>query len=227
MAKASIDIKALKHDAFRDKMLELANYGYKHRFWVAGVVAVLIAATGLGFGYRAYLDYAAGQEAEAFHAAERVLSDPGLAPEKRAAAAEKALGAFLENHPGGSLAPFAWMYLAQLHWQDKEYPAARAAYEKAREHGRATAFTRQLAAIGLARLLEGEGKLAEAAALIRTLPDQPYGDLKAYSLGRLAAADKKPEEARKQFEKVVVEHPGSSLAGWANDAMAILPGAPQ
>lgn len=227
MARASIDIKALKRDAFREKVLEVAGYAYKHRYWAGGVVLLLVVVTGLGFGFRAYQDYTARQEAEAYYGAERVLSDPGLDGAKRNAAGKKALGAFLEAHSGGSLAPFAWMHLAQIHWEEKNFPAAHTAYRQAREHDDATALTRQLAAIGEARLLEAEGKLAEAAALIRTLPDAAYADLKAFSLGRLAAAGKKPEEARKQFEKVVVEHPGSSLAGWANDAMAILPGSPQ
>ncbi len=58
---------------------------------------------------------------------------------------------------------------------------------------------------------------------MRTLSDQPYDELKAYQLGRLASARNQSEEARRQFEKVTHGEPGSALAEWARQQLDFRP----
>jgi cytochrome c-type biogenesis protein CcmH/NrfG len=227
MARYSIDIKTLRHDAFRDKFFEWADVAYRHRYWAIGVVAALVVITASTFAFFGYQRYAAQRQADDFYAAEKALNAPSAEGTESIQTAKNALQDFLAKYPDGSLSPYAWMYLAEIHWAEKELSKAKEAFRRARESDRATALTRQLATIGEAKLNEAEGSFSAAVRLFESLPDQPYGDLKAFHLGRLAAIAQSPAEAKKQFEKVLGEHPRSGLAAWANDAMAVLPDQPQ
>lgn len=224
MARDHIDIKELRRDAFREKVFLIAGWVYHRRYWAAAATASIVVAVGLIFAYFGYQNYQAEAQAESFYAVERILNDTAIEQKKKDARAKPALEKFLRESPEAGLSPFAWMYLAQIAWREGDLPGAKEAYQQAKTHSRSHIFTRQLAVIGEAKLREAEGDLAGSAEIFKALPDEPFGDLKAYNLGRLAALTNRTEEARQQFEKVVNQQPRSRLAGWADDALAALPG---
>ncbi len=223
MAKHSIDKKTLRRDIIREKMLGLVDLAIRYRRWVIAGSVVIVCAVVLAFAYGWNQGRIAEQQAAMFYGVEKIMSDATVPEQERKTAAKKALADFLEAYPDARLSPYAWMYLAQMHWSDEDIDAARNAFTNALEHGRATEFTRHLAMIGQAKLYESSEAYEASAEQYKKLPDKPFSDLKAYNLGRIAAAGRRTDEAREQFKKVVNHFPPSRLAQWANDAMSFLP----
>ena len=216
MAKHSIDRKTLRRDVIREKMLALVDLTNRNLKWVITGLTVLVVLVGLAFAYGWYQGRIASEQATAFYAAEKIIQNSTLPEKERKAAAIKGLTEFLDAYPDASLSPYAWMYLAQIQWADDKIEDAKQSFKMVLEHGSTTPFTRHLAMIGQAKLHEADKAYADSAAQYKNLPDKPFSDLKAYNLGRLAAAENRPEEAREQFKKVVNHFPPSRLAQWAN-----------
>jgi predicted negative regulator of RcsB-dependent stress response len=223
MARHSIDKKTLKRDIIHEKMLGLVELANRYRKWVIAGSAAIVCIVALVFAYGWYQGRIAEQQAAKFYEVEKIMSDATVSEQERKTAAKKALAEFLEAYPDARMSAYAWMYLAQIHWSEEETEAARNAFTKALEHGRATEFTRHLATIGQAKLYESSAAYEASAEQYKKLPDKPFSDLKAYNLGRIAAAGRRTEEAREQFKKVVNHFPPSRLTQWANDAMSFLP----
>lgn len=223
MARHSMDKKELRQDVIRERMLALVALAEKKRKSIIAASVVLVALIGLIFAYGWQQGRALEEQAAGFYAVEKIITDSTAAGSERNENAVKALKAFIAAHPDARLAPYAWMYLAQIYWGEDKNEEAKNAFKIVLEHGSTTEFTRNLALIGEAKLYEGDGGFKRSEERYRNLPDKPFSDLKAYNLGRLAAADKRPQEAREHFKKVVNHFPPSRLARWANDAMSVLP----
>ncbi|HEX9844505.1 MAG TPA: tetratricopeptide repeat protein [bacterium] len=210
-----IDRKTLKEDAFRDTMFWMIDWVYQRRLWfIAGVSAVLVVAVA-GFGYYTYRQSRVKAETGRFYQAERSGSSPDLSEAERQSRARKAYEAFLAEYPSSHLAPVAWMHVARLAWKQGDVEAARKAFQAVLAHGDAPPSQRDLARVGLATLDESQGDLAASAEQYKAIPDHPYQELKALSLGRIASARHQNEEARQYFEKAARAAPGSVLAEWA------------
>ncbi len=210
-----IDRKALKEDAFRDSMFWTIDWVYQRRQWfIAGVSGVLLVAAA-GFGYYYYHRAQLRAQAEQFYQAERSASNPELSDTERQARARKAYDEFLATYPSSRLAPVAWMHLARQAWQTGDLDAARKAFLAVLAHSQTAPAQRDLAHIGLGKLEESQGNLAAAAEQYKAVSEAAFGDLKELSLGRIAAAQQQPEEARQHFEKAARAAPGSQLAEWA------------
>ena len=210
-----IDRKALKEDAFRDSMFWAIDWVYQRRQWfIAGVSAVLIVAAG-GAGYYYYHRSQLRAQAEGFYQAERAGSSPELSEAERQGRARKAYEAFVATHPSSGLAPVAWMHVARLAWKAADLDGARKAFQAVLAHGQTTPPQRDLAHIGLGKLEESQGNLPAAAEQYKAVAEAAFDELKELSLGRIAAAQQQPEEARQHFEKAARAAPGSQLAEWA------------
>lgn len=223
MARDHIDRKTLKHDAFRDSMFHLIHRLYTYRMWIIAGVSFVVLVAVAGGGYYYWQRYQSRTEAQAFYHAEQRYTDDQLARTERLQQSERAFRQFLDDYPDATLAPSAWMYLAQIHWEQNEPDAARKAFEAVLKHPEATPALRDVARIGLATVAEAGGDLEQAATYIREVSDKPYEALKAYNLGRLAARQDQLEEARQQFEKVARAQPSSALNEWARQALDYLP----
>lgn len=223
MAKYTLDKKTLRQDIIREKMIALVELAHRNRKSIIAGSIALVALVGVIFAHGWYQGRIANEQAEKFYAVEKIMADTTLPDRERRTATTKVLKDFLAAYPDARLSPYAWMYLAQIYWAEEKIEQARQAFKKAQAHGSATVFTRQLAMIGEAKLDETGKKFKQSAARYAKLPDKPYSDLKAYNLGRLAAANQRPKEAREHFKKVVNQFPPSRLAQWAHEAMSFLP----
>lgn len=215
-----IDRKALKEDAFRDTAFWLIDWAYQRRaILIAAGTVVLLAVAG-GAGYYYYRESMLTQQSERFHEAERAGMAPAdLSADESQARVRKAFEGFVAQYPDSPLAPPAWMNVARLAWKASDRDAARAAFQHVRDHPEASPALRNLAQIGLAKLDEAEGRLDQAAAEYQGVSDGIFDELKALSLGRVAALQDKNEEARQYFEKAARGTDGTALAEWARQQL--------
>jgi len=223
MVKHLIDKQTLKHDLIRESMWDFVGYLNKKRKWVilGGVVVLLLVASIAG-GF-AYQNFRLQEETIRFYRVEKLITETGLEGKKALEDTKKELSAFLEEYPNGQLAPLALMFKAKIAWIEKDLDSAQKDYRHVMDHSSSTATNKNLATIGLAKLHETRGEYDEAIRLYKTLPEKPYADLKAVSLGRIAIAQNKPAEAKQHFEQVTKQFPPSSLAPMARDAISNLP----
>ena len=134
---------------------------------VAAVVVVLGgAATAVWYWLSAQQARATTAYAEALGRAQTTRS-PQASPETRAAAARD-LEAALQRYPTASMAPQAAYELAGLRYADRQYAAARSAYEIAA--GRSAAGTvRTLSRVGIAYTWEAERNFPKAIETLQGL----------------------------------------------------------
>lgn len=222
MASDRIDRKELEHDPYRDVVFELIDYVYTWRRWfiLGGIALVLIIGAGAG-GYF-YTQRAERIEAEALMVATRTLENPAVTQDARLSGAAQAFRAFVESHPRSSLAPVAWLYLARIAWEQKQFDPAAQAFQHVLDDRKSSPLLRAQALVGLGKLKEAQGKTAEAISLYMQMGDG-FQDLKQLSLGRAALASGNVKEAREHFLQAAGAQGYNGVTLQAREALDFLP----
>jgi tetratricopeptide (TPR) repeat protein len=184
---------------------------------VVGVAVVLLALLlGVGGWY-----WQASQERQATGlyatALARVQQSRAAqsAPESRAAAI-KDLEAALQSYPSASSAPQAAYELGGLKYQDRQYAAARSAYELALARG-SQGTVRSLARLGVAYSWEAERDFPKAVTAYQTLvgdlrPADPLFEEALAGLGRVQELAGRKDDAVQTYRRFVKERPKSPRA---------------
>lgn len=223
MARERFKRKALKEDVVQDTLFLLIDWGFKKRRWlIAGVLTVLIIAAA-GYGTFQYRESIAKKEAERFAEIGQDDGKKQLSPAEREDRVRTRLESFIKDFPDGTLTPPAWMSLARIAWYKGNLIAAGKAFQAVMDHPKSTLPQKDLSVLGLAQLAEKNGDLTKAEGYLNSLSEPAYADLKAYHLGRIAAARKDTKTARQHFEKVSRGEPGSPLAEWARQNLDFNP----
>lgn len=217
------DRKSLKEDAIQDTLFWLIDWAHKRLMWIVSLATAIVVIAGGGYGYLLYQDSLQLSQAEAYYQFLRQAAQPELSTQERKTKEKEAYESFLQGHPGSNLAPVAWLNLARLAWERGDLEEARRTFQLAAAHNHSSAAQQDIARLGLARIEEAQGNIDASEAHLRSLSDQPYDELKAYQLGRLASARNQNEEARRQFQKVSQGEPGSALAEWARQQLDYRP----
>jgi predicted negative regulator of RcsB-dependent stress response len=222
MAPNRIDRKELEHDPYRDIVFELIDYVYARRRWfILGAIALLAIAGAAGGGY-VYFQRAERIEAEALMAAMRTLDDPSQTQEARMNGAAQAFRAFVETHPRSGLTPIAWLVLARIAWEQKQFEPAAQAFQHVLDERKSSPLLRAEALVGLGKLKEAQGKPAEAISLYQQMGDS-FQDLKQLSLGRAALASGNVKEAREHFLQAAGAQGYTGVTIQAREALEFLP----
>ena len=135
---------------------------------VIGAVVILVGGVAGGVWY-----WLSAQQARATSAyADALLRaqasrNPQVPPDARAAAA-RGLEAVLQLYPAAAMAPQAAYELAGLRYADRQYPAARSAYEVAAGKG-AAGTVRTLSRVGIAYTWEAERNFPKAIETLQAL----------------------------------------------------------
>lgn len=223
MARKALDDKHLKSDPFQDLLFQAIDYVYMRRRRFIIAAALLLSVVGLAAGTFAYSKMLQGQTTEAFNAAEQVYHDRTLSREDRLNQSSETFRMFVSEHSGSTLTPYAWAYIAAIGLEKGNPEQADEAYQKVIAHETASESLRAIAQAGLAMIRENQNRLEESGQLYRTLPQARYGDLTAYSLGRIAVSRNDMDEARQLFESIDQNFPDSPLARWAREALSYYP----
>jgi len=223
MAQSHLSKEELRHDMVQDTLLESIDYLQHHLKWVVAVAAVAVVVVAGGIGYYTYTQQAAQQQSAAYYSAEKLLAQSNVSAEDRVKQTESALQAFLKANADSRLAPAAYGYLARFAFERKDYAGAEAAYKSALSHAKIDTVQRTIVLLGLGKLMEAQGKPAEALPYFNQIADKHFDDAKAYAIGSADLAAGKAEDARKQFQQAVTGQPGTSVATWAKDALDYLP----
>jgi predicted negative regulator of RcsB-dependent stress response len=219
MAREALTKDELRQDPFKDWFFHAVDYVHKRRkrFIAGGTAALVIVVAGVALWVGQRLS--AQRMAERFNEAERIALNTIANPKDAAKQARDAFQAFVDDYPDAALSPYAWMRLASLAGADGDAAAAEKALRRILDSGRAPGSLRAVAATALAKLYEDRGERTKSEELYRGLEQEPFGDLAEYSLGRLALADRKAEEARQHFQAVEQQHPESALAQLARQVL--------
>jgi predicted negative regulator of RcsB-dependent stress response len=223
MAQSHLTKEELRHDVVQDTLLETVDYLQRHLKWVLIAAAVAVVVVAGGIAYLAYLQQVAQQESAAYHAAEKLLSQPNVPVEERIKQTESALQAFLKANPNSRLAPAAYAYLARFAFERKDFAKAEEAFQSALAHSKIDPLQRTIVLMSLGKLREAQGKPAEALPFFNQISDKHFDDAKAYALGTAELAEGKADAARKQFQQALTGPPGTSISTWAKDALDYLP----
>jgi len=224
MAQVKLTKKELEHDPLQDALFDLVHKAYEHRLaLISGAVAVLLVAGAALGGYAYYLNQRRAA-AEAFYRATAILDDTALTQEESFKQAAAAFTTFVSQYSQSRLAPAAHLYLAKIAWHQQALEDAAHQFRQVLDEGDALPEQRAIALTGLGMVLETQGKPDQAKSTYEQLPDPPFGDLKAFNLGRLAMASGNDAEARRQFQRVIAAGTDEvELSQQAKDALSFLP----
>ena len=99
MARDHLTRKEMREDVFQDTMFHMVDYVYqKRRQFIAGAVAVLVVAAGIG-GYFWYRTAQAQAIAEAYYGVEQVRDDTSLEGDAHREKVLEALYQFTATYP--------------------------------------------------------------------------------------------------------------------------------
>lgn len=223
MARDHLDRKALKEDPYQDAAFWLIDWIYQRRALIGSLVTAVVLVVVAGFAYYFYQRSVDKELAGKFYQAERIQPGSDLTEEQTRESLREGYRAFLKENPQARLAPVAWLNLARFAWEEKEPKTAREAFQAVQAHAKSTQAQQDIARLGIAKIEEAQGNLEASATQYNLLPDQPYEELKAYNLGRIASMRKQSDEARIQFEKAARNSSESSLARWAREQLDYRP----
>ena len=223
MARNKLNRKALKEDVYQDTMFWAIEWMYQRRVLLGSLVTVVVVGVTAGFAYYFYQRFVDRELAGKFYQAERIERGPDLTEDQIKKSIREGYQAFLKEYPQAKLAPVAWLNLARFAWEEKDPKTAREAFQSVLDHSKSTSAQQDIAHLGIAKIEESQGELDASASNYNLLPDQPYEELKAYNLGRIASIRNQSDEARIQFEKAARNSLDSSLARWARERLDYRP----
>ncbi|MFI5399792.1 MAG: tetratricopeptide repeat protein [SAR324 cluster bacterium] len=222
MSSNNFDRKELSRDPFQETFYAVADYVYRRgRMFILAGAGLLVALAAVS-GYYAYTRYTERADAAALLQADGVLHDASLADDVRVRTGAEAYRKFVYTRPGSALAPVAWMALARLAWDQRQWEAAGQAFQQVLDHRKTPAVLRTEALLGLGQLKEQEGKPAEAKALYEQIGDS-FQDARQLELGRAALAAGNTQQAREYFLQASAGAANSSVTIQARQALDYLP----
>jgi tetratricopeptide (TPR) repeat protein len=181
---------------------------------IAVVVAVVVIGGGLWYWRSAAESRAAGAYAFAMTRAS-AAREPTAAPAAKAAAAQ-ALEAALQSHPSASPAAQAAYELGNLRFDQRQYPAARSAYEIAiAKAGSGT--IRTTARLGVAYAWEAEKDFPKAIAAFQSVlsglkPDDAFYEEALLALARDDELAGRKDDAVQTYRRLLKEVPKTRRA---------------
>ena len=221
MSQDHFDRKDLTHDPLQEWFFETYDYVQKRiKLFILGGLGVVVVVVAVG-GYIGYTRYTDRVDSEEYLKAERVLQDPALAQDARLKKGSDAFRVFVEQHPRSALAPAAWLTVARLAWEQKQWDQAADAFQHVVDSRKSSPLMRTQALLGLGKAKEQQGKPAEAKAFYEKISDD-FSDVKQLALGRAALADGDLKGAREHFLQAAAGQP-SSISLQAKEALDALP----
>jgi TolA-binding protein len=176
-----------------------------------GVLILVLVGIGLGyfFWHGSEKDVASGEALTSV-----TLSLEGPNGSLRSGAAP-ALLKVASDYPGSKAAARARLLAAGSLFDEGKYDMAKGEFDKFLRDNKDTAFAAE-ALLGVAACLDAAGKTSEAINAYKNLIDHYSSDASIpqakFSLARLYAANKQPEDARRLYEEVERSAPGTGLS---------------
>jgi len=219
MARHQLSKEELRDDPLKDWFFYATDYVYRRRtlFLIGGgfLLALVVAGAAAFVGLR----WSNERMAARFNEAESLAMSTRSDVEANQAKAREMFKAFVADYPSGALTPYAWMHLAQAAALAGQSEESEKTLRQVVDLRSSPASLRAIAANSLAKIYEDQGAWNKAAELYKSLPAESFGDLAEFSLGRVAVAENKPNEARDHYKAVAEQHPLSSLAALARDVL--------
>ncbi|QKK02729.1 MAG: tetratricopeptide repeat protein [Pseudomonadota bacterium] len=182
--------------------------GERVRQWIkeyssAIIVGLILAFAGI-FGFRQWQDHRAGQQvlaAEYYQIIQSELDTQGLE------AAAQQYQAMVEAAGSAAYTGLAALHLAAAHVENDQLEAAAKLYREVRDNQRLKAL-HPVATLRLARVLEAQGDIEAALALLDGAAPSGFGSAWAETRGDLLFERGRVDEARQAWEAALAE-PGT------------------
>jgi TolA-binding protein len=212
----------LKHDEFAEDMMRTANLLRKYGTEILAVLAgVLIIVIGLVFmsQSRAKNERQAGMILGSAHAA--MFSGDGQQ-------ARRAYEDIIKRFASTESAKEAMIYLGNIHFQSRDFPAALEQYQRAVKAKPGSSLLSASASSGVAACKEQAGDFSGAAGEYLNIAGRhsrdPFLAANAMlSAGRCYRAAGNIIQARVTFQKVIRQYPDDQASQKAKEALAMLP----
>lgn len=216
-----------QQDAFTHSMGEAVHYVQDHRRLILGAVAGVVALALIVFGVMAWVNHSMQQAnaelARGIQLWQAPVQATGAKPddpvepsfptdEARRNAAKKVFTELHDRSGAGDAGDLAGLYLAQISLAEGDRAGARKLWQDFVDaHG--DTMPAAGARLSLFALDRADGKAAEVETEVRRLLESPEkelpDDVLLYQLAVTLDAEKKGDEARQTWQRIVDEHPES------------------
>lgn len=187
-------------DRFQQFLFQFVDRVYRKRK-LYGLLGLIMVGLGLGFWYWQELERQALEaEANLFFAAQQAALR--AAQQRQPQQEAKALSHYLEQAETLPLKVASQLQLAEVYGRQGDWASAEAQLRTVIATAEIEDFTRNLARLNLASVLEAQSKWEDARQVLLQLDNARWDDLRLRGLSRLNLAQGKTEEARQQLTKL-------------------------
>ncbi len=203
------DVDLKKPDPVEKALYALADRIYRQRQLYIGIAVAVVVLILAGWGLWKYQEAQQIERANLYHAAEKILRDPTLAPADRMARGKTALEHVAGKIEEGLLAVVIRLELGTMHLQSGELDAAERRFEEAKNLAQSSPFLRNVAHLNLAKLHASQDRWDNAYADLKQISGDTWGDVKLREQAIVALEQGDLEAARTTLEELINTVPNS------------------
>ncbi len=211
-----------KPDPVEKALYALADRVYRQRQLYIGVAVAGVVLIIAGWGLWKYQEAQQIERANLYHAAEKILRDPSLAPADRMARGKTALEHVAGKIQDGLLAVVIRLELGSMHLQSGEWDAAEQRFTEARSLAQDSSLLRNLAHLNLAKLHAAQDRWDEAKADLQQISGDGWGDVRLREQALVALEQGDAEAARSTLEELINTAPNSMFRDEAEQLLISL-----
>jgi tetratricopeptide (TPR) repeat protein len=188
------------------RFVDLASQHLRTIALILGIIVALVIVMWAGLAYMRGIEHDAFASLAQIETQLRAARDdgpvsPGLVDQ---------LQSITQRRGAGEASDYAWLYLGQVHYRQREYPAAVTAYQQALARADPDKLLWPLAALGVGYALEAAGDLEQAQAAYQRVIDAKSAGfgLDAYlGKGRVAEGSNDLDQAIAAYTAVIEHFP--------------------
>jgi len=199
----------LQPNRLEKKLFAFVDHAYrKKRLYISAAVAVVVLILAIWGGWN-YVQNERINQANQYHIARAMLTNPALSEDERLTQGISALRDFAKSESGTTLSVLALMESGEAYARQTQIDESIAVFQDVIKHTEATTFLRNAARLSLAALFEQQQRWDEAEMMLDSINIASWEDVRWRAMARIAIAKGETEKAKNLLEQLLEKAPDS------------------
>ena len=199
----------LQPNRLEKKLYAFVDHAYrKKRLYISAAVAVVVLILAIWGGWK-YVQNERINQANQYHIARAMLTNPALSEDERLTQGISALRDFAKSESGTTLSVLALMESGEAYARQTQIDESIAVFQDVIKHPEATTFLRNAARLSLAALFEQQQRWDEAEMMLDSINIASWEDVRWRAMARIAIAKGETEKAKNLLEQLLEKSPDS------------------
>ena len=199
----------LQQNRLEKNLYAFADHAYRNKHtYISAAVSVVVIILGTWGGWK-YVQSESVNQANLFHIARSIISNPALSKKERLNQGITALKEFASSGSGSTLSVIALMESGEALARQSQIDQSISVFKDVINNPDATVFLRNSARLSLAALFEQQKHWDEAEMMLESIDISSWKDLRLRALARIAVYKGEIKKARNLLEQLIESVPDS------------------